>query len=153
MPQLDPSTYVSQLFWLFLSITVLWAILTFGVLPPLKRLFESRQRMLDEMFKETQDLRRQAEFIVLDAQEKLRLARISCEEAVKLCTQENNERIRQAKEAHSLEAQSYLSDASQRMEALKQDTLEDLSAKIPEIATALMAQLTRRYLPKEEVHH
>ena len=149
MPQLDPSTYISQLFWLFLSITVLWAILSFGVLPPLKRLFQERQRYLDEMRQETQTVHAQAESLLLESQEKLRLVRVSCEQQIKLCVQESQEKIRQTKEALALEAQQHMLDAFQRMEALKQDTLEDLSVKIPDIAATLMVQLTRRYVPKE----
>lgn len=67
MPQLDPSTFSSQLFWLAISFAVLWLGLRFS-LPELEAVLRKRRRHVLGCVKKAKDLSQQAEKL-LEAQE------------------------------------------------------------------------------------
>lgn len=61
MPQLDLSTYVSQIFWLLLSFCVLWFFVSVFITPKLANIIEQRKRKIDEYVQKAEALNRQAQ--------------------------------------------------------------------------------------------
>jgi len=61
MPQLDPSSFGSQLFWLALSFVTLYLILSFLVVPRIGGTLSARQKKIDECLSQAESLRVQAE--------------------------------------------------------------------------------------------
>lgn len=75
MPQLDPSSFLSQLFWLVISFTLLYVVLTFVLLPRIRSILENRQFTIDKGLTEARLFRDQAQAALLDYQSALSEAR------------------------------------------------------------------------------
>ena len=61
MPQLDASTFVSQIFWLILTFGALYYLLNKKLLPKLIEVLESRQERIDKDLDQAAQLRKEAE--------------------------------------------------------------------------------------------
>ncbi len=61
MPQLDPTWFVSQLFWLAVTFSLLWLLLAKAVLPPLLRVIEQREALKKSDLQRAEELKNQAE--------------------------------------------------------------------------------------------
>ncbi len=61
MPQLDPSTFGSQLFWLLLCFGALYLVLSFIVIPRISKTLATRTETLEGNLAEAEKLRGQAE--------------------------------------------------------------------------------------------
>ena len=69
MPQLDPSTFAPQLFWLLITFGVLYLVMWKVALPRIANLLQERQERIDGDLERAQKLRDDAE-AVLEAYEK-----------------------------------------------------------------------------------
>ena len=61
MPQLDPTWFISQLFWLLVSVTLLYAVLRTVALPPLTAVLEQRRQVREQDLAEAQRLKTEAD--------------------------------------------------------------------------------------------
>jgi F-type H+-transporting ATPase subunit b len=61
MPQLDPSTFGSQLFWLLVCFGALYLVLSFIVIPRITKTLAARAETLEGNLAEAENLRAQAE--------------------------------------------------------------------------------------------
>lgn len=72
MPQLDPTYFGPQLFWLFVSFITLLIGMRFIVLPRLDIIFKKRQKLLDEKLVKIQELEKNAEHMSVEAKSRLK---------------------------------------------------------------------------------
>ncbi len=63
MPQLDPSSYASQLFWLLITFVVLFLIIWRHVSPKIGSIKESRQYKIDADLEKAEKLKEKAESV------------------------------------------------------------------------------------------
>lgn len=70
LPQLDPSTYASQVFWLVVMFAVLYLVFSRRVLPAISSTLENRREHVDSGFAEAERLQKEAAD-VHDAYEKI----------------------------------------------------------------------------------
>ena len=61
MPQLDIATYSSQIFWLIICLSVLFLSLRYYFIPRLETSIKNRQRKIEKMLSEAEDIRLEAE--------------------------------------------------------------------------------------------
>ena len=60
MPQLDPSSYVSQIFWMLVCFCSLWALLSIFVIPKIADVIEQRKRKIDEYIQKADTFNKKA---------------------------------------------------------------------------------------------
>jgi F-type H+-transporting ATPase subunit b len=75
MPQLDPSSFPSQLFWLFLSFGLLYFLLSRHLLPQVQRTLDRRDRQLSEALAEAKRIKAEAESMHVSYEQALTQAR------------------------------------------------------------------------------
>ena len=66
MPQLDPTTYTGQLFWLVVTFVVLYWVLSKAVLPRITGVLEARQEKVDEDLDRAAAFKQEAESVLAE---------------------------------------------------------------------------------------
>ena len=61
MPQLDPSSFLTQLFWLAITITILYLVLWRVALPRLAEILQERQEHIDDDLRRAEEIEKDAE--------------------------------------------------------------------------------------------
>ena len=150
MPQLDTSTYSSQLFWLAVCFLALYFILSYIALPKIKRVLLNREETFAEKLKQASLYRETAESLLSEYEETLAQAR---EEAQK--------RLRSISLATSSEMESkrkdFLDKINDRLHLADQDLYRarlDVGSQLHpvalEVAAEILKKLTGRvYEPQE----
>ena len=83
MPQLNPESFSSQIFWLFISFSILFLIIHFFLIPKLKKIRKKREETVDDYLSQTKKLNQQIDNIITKIDEELNNAKNSFNDKIK----------------------------------------------------------------------
>ena len=142
MPQLDPTYWASQTFWLILIFTTLYLTLSNLFIPKIKDNIDSRENKIKDDLDEAQKLKNLAE-------QKLREYELSIEnakkEVQKIIFESKNKlnlEIQNKKREFEKEIEIEIANAEEEIVNLKQDSLKDISIISEEMASKVIEQIS-----------
>jgi F-type H+-transporting ATPase subunit b len=141
MPQLDPSTFVPQLFWLTVSFIVLYGLMRWLALPRVAAALEARRRQMDGDLAGAAEFKAQAEAALAAYEKALTTARAEAQATLR----ETSERLaaeaaeRQRQLAATLAEQ--IAAAEQRIADAKQQALGEVRGIAVDVARSLTEKL------------
>lgn len=151
LPQLDASTYPSQIFWLIVSFATLYYLMTRKALPRLSEILEARQERIASDLDRAATLRAEAEAamqryqqVVADAQAKA---------AARLKEAEERLMAEAAQKQAALEADlaRQLAESEARIASAKEKALAEVQSVAAEVAQAAVERLVGLKVPQPEV--
>lgn len=141
MPQLDPTSWPSQLFWLTLTFVALYLIIWRVALPRIGDVLEARQRKLDDDLKKATALKEEAEAI-LAAYERMRAeAQASAHEVLQTTNDALKEEAARETQAVADKLASQTAEAEARIDAAKTAALASLEGTVSEVVMAATEKL------------
>ncbi len=149
MPQLEVSTYVSQIVWLLIAFTTLYYLLSRKALPRIAEILEARQDRMAADLDEAQRLRRDAEEALASYEQVVATAQDEAH-AVLAATQgrlQEESAARQAEVDTRLAGQ--LADAETRISAARRDALAELEDSAVTVAQAAVERLAGAKVTKK----
>jgi len=142
MPQLDPSTFVPQLFWLAVTFLVLYLLMKHFALPKLGAVIETRQSRVDGDLARASALKSEAETVLAAYQQALAAARSEAQATLRQTSEqlaaEATERQRQL--AANLADQ--IEEAERRIAAAKDEALSGVRVIAVDVGRAIVEKLT-----------
>jgi F-type H+-transporting ATPase subunit b len=141
MPQLDPTTFATQLFWLLVTFSLLYLVVSKVILPRISGVLQNRQDRMDDDLEKAEKLKSDAE-AVLSAYEKTiaegrsKAQAIIREEADKMAAEAA---ARQDAMSEKLKAQT--AEAESRIDTARQEALANIRVVAAEVAKAASEQL------------
>lgn len=134
LPQLDPTWFASQLFWLVVIFTALYFIFSRNILPAISNTLENRHEHVQGDLDTAQRLKEEAEAVHNNYEQSLEKARAKAsalykdvEEDIKNKAEKQQDELRQR-----LQKETELSEA--RIEKTKKDAMKDMDKIAAEIA-------------------
>jgi F-type H+-transporting ATPase subunit b len=150
MPQLDFSTFPTQLFWLAVTFIILYVLMRWLALPRVASMINARRDQLDADLARAEQLKGEAEGVWAAYQQTLTAARAQAQAAVKETTDrlaaEAAEQRRQLEESLSRQiaaAERDIAAAKQRAVAELHDIAVDVARSVSEKLTGRPADVTR----------
>ncbi len=141
MPQLDPSSFGSQLFWLFVCFGTLFFLMACVALPRIGRTLSNRQAQLDDDLAAAENLRAEAEAALAAYEKALAEARskaLIVAQEIRAEIQAETDRRKAALDAKlAVEA----ADADARLAAARKKALSGLKAAAQDIVGDVMTGL------------
>lgn len=140
LPQFDTSTYASQIFWLTVSFTLLYLLMSRMSLPRITEVMEMRQTQKDNNLNRAGQMHEEAEKIEATYQETLQKAREDAQE--RMTQAENKASARFSEEnARFLEhTRNRLASAEQNIAKAKAEALHSLA----DISAEIAAEITQK---------
>jgi F-type H+-transporting ATPase subunit b len=146
MPQLDFSTYPSQLFWLFVIFLGLWMVVSWGgALTPVSDVLSKRQETLCSLRQQAQTLQQQAKELEAGAYDRLQKVRQACEAELQKHSQETERRLKRTKMAQTTQTRQALKDLDRHFLQLKKEAEEEGMVVLPELESLLLTKLSAFY--------
>jgi len=142
MPQLDYTTFPSQLFWLLVTFAVLYVLMRWLALPRLGRVIDNRRQRLEADLARATELKVQAETVLADYQKALATAR---DEAQATLRQASERLAAEAAERQRVLAETLaqqIAAAERRVAEAKEEALGEIRAIAVEIGGAAVEKLT-----------
>lgn len=141
MPQLDPASFPSQLFWLAITFVALYLVMWRVALPRIAELLQERQERIDDDLERAEKLKSDAE-AVLEAYEKtIAEGRSKAQDVLREAALHM---AAQAEERHavvSAQIASRTAEAEARIAAAREEALGHIRAVAAETAQAATARL------------
>lgn len=150
MPQLDPSTFAPQLFWLLITFGVLYLVMWKVALPRVADLLQERQERIDDDLERAQKLRDDAEAVLESYEKTIAEGRAKAQEILRDAT------ISMAKDSDAQHAEltgklaSQTDEAEARINEARDRALEDIRSVAAQTAQAAAGRLIGADVPDDE---
>ena len=142
MPQLDPTYWASQAFWLILVFTVLYLLISKIYLPKIKKNLDDRDNKIKEDLDEAINLKNLSEKKIKDYES---IIENSKKEVTKILLDSKNKLdkdIKNKKEAMEKEIENEISKAQKEILTLKKSSINSIHAISQEIASNIIEKLS-----------
>lgn len=142
MPQLDVTTYASQLFWLVVTFGLLFIVMTRVIIPRIGGVLEDRESLINGDLAKAEELKASTEKAIAEYEQRLAEARASAQEAIAAQKAKMTAEI----DARKAEIDADLAKQAQAAEAKiaeqREQAMSALSDVASDTAAALVAKLT-----------
>lgn len=144
MPQLDPSIFGGQLFWLAVTFVALFLVLTFVILPRISRTLATRQNRLQDDLEAAERLRDQAQAALEAYDEALSAARANAVRLAQEVRAEMQAEMDKQKVVIDARIAAQASEAEKRLQASRDQAMSNIRSSaadiIGDIVTAVSGQ-------------
>jgi F-type H+-transporting ATPase subunit b len=150
MPQLDASTFVSQLFWLAVTFVILYWLMWKIVIPRVADVLRDRQERIDDDLEKAEALRNEAAG-VLEAYEKtVAEGRAKAQAILREAAGRNDKAAAERQAALGEQLARQTADAESRINAAREEALADIRSVAAETAQAAALRLSGASITQDE---
>jgi F-type H+-transporting ATPase subunit b len=142
MPQLNPDSFSSQIFWLTIFFVTLFIVIHFMFIPKLKRVRISRETKIDNYLSETKKINQKIEKIIADIEFNLKKTRNVLDDEIKLILDENKKNYEEKVRVIERDYEKKKKELNEKL----LDSRNDLVKKVPEICVSLSDQLFEKIM-------
>ena len=142
MPQLDPTYWASQAFWLILIFTSLYLTLANLFIPKIKDNIDSRENKIKDDLDESQKLKNLAEQKLKEYEQSIENAKREVQKIIFESKNELNSQIQNKKKEFEKEIENEIKTAEKEIESLKKESLENISIISEEMASKVIEQIS-----------
>ena len=142
MPQLDFSTFIPQIFWLFVSLSILYLILSRYALPRISDVIEERKDIIAHDIDEAKKFSLDSERAIEDLSLKMSEAKSESQQIVNNALIEVKENNETKKEKIILEINEEILDAEKEIFVKKEIALKDVAKISKELAKEMLDNLS-----------
>ena len=152
MPQLDPTWFASQLFWLAITFTMLYFVLSRLVLPPLMEVTARRQQTVEGDVAQAQSLKSEAELAKQDYEKALAEARGRAQQLMNDATAELKATGEQRTKDMERRIAVKLQEAASQIAAKKTEMMAALAPTTTELTAMIVEKLTQSTPSADQVN-
>ena len=150
MPQFDPSTWTSQIFWLVVTFCLLYFLMARVILPRMSGILDEREKKVSTDLKKAEQLKQDAEKVLADYQRVMQDARLRASALLKSTADDIATRSAERHAAIDKELNEKLRDTEKRIDSARREALKE-TGPLKEIAQNVATLATRRLLDSEDV--
>lgn len=151
MPQLDFTTFLPQLFWLFLSLSVLYVVLSRIALPRISDVIEERKDTITDDLDEAKSLSLEAESVVEDLRIKIEEAKLQSQNNLMAERQKSLEKISLKRKEFEDKALKDITSSENTITESKHSALKDISLVAEDIAEEMLNNLFVKKVEKKDL--
>ena len=141
MPQLDTSTFTSQLFWLVVCFFSMMFIMSKFIIPKIADIMEQRQRKIDGYLNKAADLKEQAEAALRKYQNALAAATEKADKSLADTKDEMNRLISDKQSELEARLQKKIKGGEKEINAGKEEALKQIKAVSEDLALDVIKKI------------
>ncbi|MGE0753824.1 MAG: F0F1 ATP synthase subunit B' [Alphaproteobacteria bacterium] len=145
MPQLDPTWFASQLFWLLVTFVVLYVVMSKLVLPPLLDVMSLRKDTMESDLGAAQTMKTQAEDAKAQYEKALTEARARSLAVMDEAMKAHKAQAEAATRAMDAQVSAKLREAETRIRAKKDELKANLGPVATELSQSIASKLTNSH--------
>ena len=151
MPQLDFSTFLPQIFWLFISLSFLYIVLSRYALPRVSDVIEERKDIIAQDIDSAKKFSSETELAIEELNMKLSEAKINSQSLMNDSLQEIKVSNEEKKAILLKEINDDIVAAEAKILEKKEESLGEISSVSEDIAIAMLENLSIGEIDKEKV--
>ena len=151
MPQLDFSTFLPQIFWLFISLSFLYIVLSRYALPRVSDVIEERKDIIAQDIDSAKKFSSETELAIEELNMKLSEAKINSQSLMNDSLQKIKESNEEKKAILLKEINDDIVAAEAKIQEKKEESLSEISSVSEDIAIEMLGNLSIGEIDKEKV--
>ena len=151
MPQLDFSTFLPQIFWLFISLSFLYIVLSRYALPRVSDVIEERKDIIAQDIDSAKKYSSETDLAIEELNMKLSEAKINSQSLMNNSLQEIKESNEEKKAILLKEINDDIVAAEAKIQEKKEESLSEISSVSEDIAIEMLGNLSIGEIDKEKV--
>lgn len=151
MPQLDPTWFISQLFWLAVAFVTLYALLSRWALPRLMGVMDERKQAMEGDLDRAERLTQEASRAREEYEHALNEARLNAQQALAETAAVYKTKAEQSHKAMDAQIADMLEEAGHKIESQKKELVAQLTPASTELANMIVEKLTKEPLGQEKL--
>ena len=151
MPQLDFSTFLPQIFWLFISLSFLYIVLSRYALPRVSDVIEERKDIIAQDIDSAKKYSSETDLAIEELNMKLSEAKINSQSLMNDSLQEIKESNEEKKAILLKEINDDIVAAEAKIQEKKEESLSEISSVSEDIAIEMLENLSIGEIDKEKV--
>ena len=139
MPQLDPSSFSSQLVWLVITFVIFYLVMSRVALPRVSEVLETRQNRIAHDLESAMTLKGEAEAVLAEYEASMARAHAESQSLLASAAQERGAEATRRQEELGAKIAAQLGDAETRIDAARRaamDNIGDIAGDVAHSATA-----------------
>ncbi|MDA0661408.1 MAG: F0F1 ATP synthase subunit B' [Proteobacteria bacterium] len=152
MPQLDPSVFATQLFWLALTFIPLYLILWKVALPRITDIRAARRERIEDDLEKAETLREEAATALAEYEAAIATATARAQTAIREAAHEMAEEATRQREALAERLAEETAEAEQRIADETQRVVADIGTMAADLALRAAGRLTREPISQDEAN-
>ena len=141
MPQLDPTWYASQSFWMLITFCAMFLMMWRFVMPSMRATVDARRSRIEEDIKKTEELKNEASRLLKELNDAQALVKDKTQKLFIQAQEEAQTLIRQSEATFNDRLSAHIAEKEQALEMAKKAALQDI-ALIANDLTDLIIQKT-----------
>ena len=151
MPQLDPTYWASQAFWLILIFTGLYLTLSNLFIPKIKNNIDNRENKIKDDLDEAQKLKNLAEQKLKEYELSIEKAKKEVQKIIFESKNKLNLEIQNKKKKFEKEMETEIESAEKEIKSLKKESLKNISIISEEMASKVIEQISGEAMNQSSV--
>ena len=151
LPQLDLTTYASQIFWLIISFIVLYFLVSRVAVPRISDVLEERQGRIANDLDKAERLKKEAEQVHAEYEKSLRDARERAHSILRAAQEELTAKAAEAEERNRDQIAGMLRGAEERIRAAQADAVGNIRSVASAVASDAVSRLSGMRVPEERI--
>ena len=151
MPQLDFSTFLPQIFWLFISLSFLYIVLSRYALPRVSDVIEERKDIIAQDIDSAKKFSSETDLAIEELNMKLSEAKINSQSLMNDSLQKVKESNEEKKAILLKEINDDIVAAEAKIQEKKEESLSEISSVSEDIAITMLENLSIGEIDKEKV--
>lgn len=137
MPQLDPSSYVSQTFWLILTFASLFLIINFFFIPKIEKIRMLRENKVENLIENAEKINAEANSLKLKTENELQLAKTKIDKNINELIKKNSELVEKKIKEIDLNLEKRILLIEEQLKDKKNEFIDDVSKYSFEISNLI----------------
>ena len=151
MPQLDPTWYASQAFWMLLTFCAMFLMMWRFVMPSMRATVDARRSRIENDIRETERLKKEAENLLKELEEAQNSVRTKTQEIFSQAQQEAQSLLRQTEEEFNTRLSARISEKEQALETAQKAAFADIENISADLAGSIIRKTVGINASTEEI--
>ena len=152
MPQLDPTSFPSQIFWLVVTFLFLWWLMAKVALPKVGLVLEERQKKISDSLDMADDLRKEAASELESYEIAISKAHDEARKVINDANQEGTQASANQLAEMRISLTNQIAEMEREIESVKEKALEDIGQSAREVAISTLDKLVGIKIPAKTLN-
>ncbi len=140
MPQLEVSTYLTQIFWVILTFIAFWGIMDKFIIPRIADTIEARKRKYDDFIMKAEEVNKKALDALRRYEETLAAAKVGADEQIQRNEAELKQIVAGKEEEINAQLKKKIAESEEKLRIEKGETMQ----KIKELSETAAFEIVRQ---------
>lgn len=151
MPQLEISTYLTQIFWVITTFVVFWMIMDHIIIPKISETIEARKRKYDDFIMKAEEINKKALATLERYEETLAAAKLKASEQIKANEDELRKMIEEREDEINQQLKSKIAEHEEKLVKDKASTMSKIEELSEIAAVAIIKQLDIKTITEADI--